>query len=355
MDKIQPIQSVYQPVVKEPVSPSTDVVETSKPAKNNNELVLASLAGLAVIAGAFVAGRKGHLGEGVQKFLKGSNKTNANNLNKAEQTAASTVANTNLSNSQKASSKLAEFYDGVASTAKAKGNIKREQIYSDFAQRAQNGEFKGQVLYGNLFDEYYNSLRKADYPIDSKFNNKISELTEKSTPKIEVRDENNWHYRLPKNRNQQGWSTADKCVDRVSVNALTDEKLVLALDDLFSSGKVKGYYKTPNDAASWLERHDPITIYLHEIASPQVLADIEKITKPYIRSTEDVLAGNKFAPGLALEKSPQIQEIQDVIDKAAKIDPDFADSLRLKLSKNGKLSASSGQMHSAQELLNLFN
>lgn len=315
--------------------------------QDNSKLLLGSLAGLAIGIGAVIIGRKGHFGDGVQKFLKGSNKTQ-----KALSTA---VNNANISHSQKATSELAKIYEEIANTAKSKGNTKRHQIYSDFAQKSQKGEFSGQDLYDKLFNEYYNKLRTADYPIDSKFNNKISDFTEKSTAKIEVRDENNWHYRMPKNRHQQGWSTGDKSVDRISVNAVTDEKLIASLDDLFASGKVKGYYKTPNDSAAWLERHDPITIYLHEAASPQILAEVEKVTKPYIRSTEDVLAGNKFAPGLALEKSPQLQEIKDLIDKAAKIDPDLAKALETNLSKNGKPSASAGQMNSAEKLVNLFN
>jgi len=332
-------------------SNSVAYAQNSKPEepqyKDNSKLLLTTLACLAVGIGAVVMGRKGHLGDGVQKFLKGSSK--------AQKPVNIAANNINSSHSQKAISKLVEFYEGIANAAKANGNTKRHQIYSDFAQKAQKGEFSGKDLYDKLFKEYYNKLRRADYPADSKFNSKISEFTEKSTSKIQVRDENNWHYRIPINRKQLGWSTADKCMDRISVNAVTDEKLITSLDDLFASGKVKGYYKTPNDSAAWLERHDPITIYLHESASPKILAEVEKITKPYIRSTDDVLTGNKFAPGLALEKSPQPQEIKDLIDKAAKIDADLAKALENEFSSKGNLKASAGQMTAAERLLSLFN
>ena len=263
----------------------------------------------------------------------------------------STSLKTHVTTQAKARDRLAQIYEKIAREASSLGNTKRGNIYSDFAQRVKDGQFTEENIYSKLFDEIYNGLRKADYAPTSRFNPNIADLTGKETSLIQVKDEGGWHYRLPKNRTNIGWSTSDKCIDRISVNAETDEKLITSLDDLFTSGKIKGYYKTPDQSASWLDRHDPITIYLHEGATPSVLKEIERITAPHIRSRENVLVGKTFAPGLALEKSPQISEISSLLDEARLLNPQLEKVLKQNFTSNGELKASAGQMTSVQALL----
>lgn len=258
---------------------------------------------------------------------------------------------TSVSHETKARNKLAKIYEQIAKEASSSGNAKRGNIYSDFAKRVRNGEFTEEDVYSKLYNEIYNGLRKADYPITPKYNHKIANLTEMETHLIQVKNEGGWHYRLPKNRNSLGWSTSDKCIDRISVNAETDEKLITTLDNLFTSGKIKGYYKTPDQAASWLERHDPITIYLHEQATPTILNEVKQATSPYIRSDKNVLSGITFAPGLALEKSPQQAEILSLLNEAKLFNPQLEKSLRQNFTRKGELKASAGQMTSAKNLL----
>ena len=256
---------------------------------------------------------------------------------------------------------LAKLYEKVAQRRIKAGETPK--ILTEFAQKARNHEFSEKELYDKLYNEIYANIRKWDYPITKSWNPKISEITGKSNSYMMVQDSAGWHYRIPKRRHDFGWSRNEKATDRISVNANTDKELIAKLDEYFGTGRAKGYYKTPSDAGSWLERHDPITIYLHEQANPRILKDIENITKPYIRSTEDVLAGHKFALGLALEKSPTTNEIENMLSQIANINPTAAQAIREELignlirkglPKDSPLSASAGQMTAMKQFLNLL-
>ena len=67
---------------------------------------------------------------------------------------------------------------------------------------------------------------------------------------------------------------------------------------------------------NWLERHDPITIYLDEKADTKTLEAVKTACEKYIRSSEDVLLGKKFASGMALQKSPDEQDIKAILQEA---------------------------------------
>lgn len=279
-----------------------------------------------------ILGCKGKLGSRIQKFLGG----------KPEQIAKSVI------NPQDNAKKvLGELYEKVIAKAQKDGNIRRAGIFKQCKDNINTLDTK--TVYGNLLDALYKDLRLGEYPTSSLVTKNIEEITAKSTASIKVKNQNGWHYRMPIARK------SGKSVDRISVNTLADEKLIKSLDDLFASGKVKGYYKTPETNLGWLERHDPITIYLDEKATPETLDAVKTACEKYIRSSEDVLSGKKFASGMALQKSPDEQDIKAVLEQAKNVDPNLEDVLRKQFTDtaSGKLITSAGYMDSANKLINL--
>lgn len=259
--------------------------------------------------------------------------------------------------------RLAEFYEKTAQKKIKSGNTTSAQIYKDFANKVRNKEITEKELYEKLYTELYNNIRLADYPITAAWNHKIADVTGKSNSYIMLQECEGWHYRIPKRRHEFGWSRNGKAIDRISVNANTDSELIAKLDEYFGTGKAKGYYKTPAYASAWLERHDPITIYLHEKANPQILKDIENITKNHIRSTENVLVGSVFAPGLALEKSPSYSDVKKLLDEISNINPVAGEAVkdelignlvRKGLPKDSQFFASSGQITAMKMLLEML-
>ncbi len=288
---------------------------------------------LASVVALGVAGYKGKLGSNIQKILGRKAKT-------------SVIKNLTLQ--QKAQEALSDLYDKVIKKAQKDGNTKRVAIFEQCKQNINS--LDAQTIYANLLDALYKDLRLGEYPTCSLVTKNIEDITSKSTQNIKVKNQNGWHYRMPIGRKSA------KSVDRISVNALADEKLIQNLDDLFASGKVKGYYKTPDTALNWLERHDSITIYLDEKANANTLNAVKNACEKYIRSTEDVLSGKKFASGMALQKSPDEQDIIAILQEAKNVDSTLEYVLRTQFtdSASGKLITSAGYMDSAQKLIDLI-
>ena len=280
-----------------------------------------------------VLGHNGKLGSKIQRLLGG----------KTEQTIK--AATNPQDNAKKV---LGELYEKVITKAQKDGNTRRAGIFKQCKDNINS--LDTQTMYGNLLDALYKDLRLGEYPTSALVTKNIEEITAKGTASIKVKNQNGWHYRMPIARK------SGKSVDRISVNALADEKLIKSLDDLFASGKVKGYYKTPETNLNWLERHDPITIYLDEKATPETLDAVKTACEKYIRSTEDVLSGKKFASGMALQKSPDEKDIKAVLEQAKNIDPILEDVLRKQFTDtaSGKLITSAGYMDSANKLINLI-
>lgn len=312
----------------------SDMKVTSVPedTKDHTTAYMVGATMLASVVALGILGRKGKLGAKIQKALGGK----AKNLPTEELTPQK--------NAKKA---LEQLYDKVITKAKNDGNTKRVSIFEQAKNNINTLDEK--TTYGNLLDALYKDLRLGEYPTSTLITKNIENITSKGTNLIRVKNENGWHYRMPVGRK------SGKTVDRISVNALADENLIKALDDLFASGKVKGYYKTPDTSLNWLERHDPITIYLDEKATPKTLDEVKKVCEKYIRSKEDVLSGNKFASGMALQKSPNEQDIEAVLMQAKNIDEALEHVLRAQFTdtKTGKLITSAGYMDSAKKLIDL--
>ena len=248
---------------------------------------------------------------------------------------------------QKAKASLVKLYEKVIANAKKSGNDRRASI---FEQCKNNIEaLDTSTAYTNLLEALYKDLRLGEYATTHIKTPNIEQITGKGNSFVRVKEQNGWHYRMPLNR------TTNTTIDRVSVNAVADENLIKALDELLGSGKVKGYYKTPDQMLNWLERHDPITIYLDEKATPEVLDKINLTCQKYIRSTDDVLSGEKFAPGMALQKSPNTQDIEAILTQAKNIDINLENTLRKYLTdvKSGELKTSAGYMDALNKLLEI--
>lgn len=312
----------------------SDMKVTSVPedTKDHTTAYMVGATMLASVVALGILGRKGKLGAKIQKALGGK----AKNLPIEELTPQK--------NAKKA---LEQLYDKVITKAKNDGNTKRVSIFEQARNNISTLDEK--TTYGNLLEALYKDLRLGEYPTSDLITKNIEDITSKGTRLIRVKNQNGWHYRMPVGRQSA------KTVDRISVNALADENLIKALDDLFASGKVKGYYKTPETSLNWLERHDPITIYLDEKATPKTLDEVKNVCEKYIRSKEDVLSGNKFAPGMALQKSPNEQDIEALLTQAKNIDEVLEHVLRAQFTdtKTGKLITSAGYMDSAKKLIDL--
>ncbi|MBY0403418.1 MAG: hypothetical protein K2X66_05935 [Cyanobacteria bacterium] len=223
------------------------------------------------------------------------------------------------------------------------------------------GKISEEELYGEYIQMTYDKLRLHEYPSHPNHLGTIDSITGAETTLTEVLAEKGWFYRLPKNRKAMGWSTHESSIDRVSLNVHGHPELIQALDQYFATGKVKGYYKTPDEKMThWLKRHDPITLYFHEPLTPAMEQDIVAMAQKFIRTPEDVLVGRKIAPGVAVEKTPTVLEIQEAVSQAKKIDPNLGGAVEKYLSESNPKTGvrepicSSGQMTVVRRFLVSF-
>lgn len=230
---------------------------------------------------------------------------------------------------KKVTDELANFTDKKAILPRNKGTS-RESALKDLANRYRNSEIEPQTAYNTFINTHYDNIRVTNrYSMkETLTTSNIEDITAKNTSKIDVSPENGWHYRKPKNRKANGWGTGDKSIDRISLNVKADENLIKELDDLIYSGEMKVIYKTPAMNEDWIYRHDPITMYFYkDKATPQNIEAIKKVASKYIRTTDDVLIGQKIAPGIALDKSPTTADMKKLIKEASDIDEDLGQTV----------------------------
>lgn len=239
-------------------------------------------------------------------------------------------------------------------------NIKKTQIDENLVKLQNTNQQKyqqiadlwrdsdDQLTFYNHLTAQYNKLRLHPYKIDAKHNVKIENITGADNSLIKVKNQDNWHYRMPNN------NVPVKTVERMSLNANANENLIKELDDYFYNKGV-GYYKTPSDSTSWLDRHDSITMYFNQQITPEIENDLAKICQKYVRNTDDVLVGQKIIPGLTKVKEPSAADITDVMDKADKLNADLGKAVKsyFRNNNNGQISykASAGQMKVIQDLI----
>lgn len=325
-----------------PIQSSPKVAPEQNEETNKTIKYMIGATAIASIIAFGVLSKKGKLGKNVKNALWGTSKPNTVKPN------VSSTINDILTPDQKAKSTLANLYQKVIDNANKSGNNRRAGIFEQCKNNIDTLDTK--TIYGNLLDALYKDLRLGEYSTSNLITKDIDKITAQSSSLIKVKNAHGWHYRSPKTHQN------NKAIDRVSVNALADKNLIKELDDLFSSGKVKGYYKTPDQALNWLERHDPITIYLDEAANENTLDAIKSVCQKYIRSTDDVLLGDKFAPGMALQKSPTTKDIEDLLSQAQTVDPQLENVLRKQFTEisTGNLKTSAGYIEATKKLLELI-
>lgn len=213
-------------------------------------------------------------------------------------------------------------------------------------------------IYQNAVALKYQNIRSAKYPINARYNQNIDRITGTTTNNIIVNNQNCWNYRISK-----AGTFKDKTIDRISLNVYPEEQLITSLDKYFATGKIKGYYKTPDRLQDWGLRHDPITIYLQEPINQNIIDDIVKISKPHIRSTENVLIGKTVSPGVAIDKSPSTQDLVNLIQEARQYDEILANQLetskkygfaRNPMYGDYTLQSSAGQVAAVRALLDVM-
>lgn len=211
-------------------------------------------------------------------------------------------------------------------------------------------------MFGIMFDIVYNELRTpkdlksstVKYPKDSD----IESYTRADNKLVYVRDENNWHYRIPHDYNVRKKQFPDGD-DRVSFAGLPVRGLVDALDQ-FVQHRV-AYYKTPNQLAGWEDRHDPVTIYFKEPVTKDVKAELSALLSKFNRDKyiPAKMDGDVFDNGLAHQKSPSVGDIQKIVAAASAVHPDLGKTLTEKFKRDKEVKASAGQITAALELIKM--
>ena len=207
-------------------------------------------------------------------------------------------------------------------------------IAKDFAESEYTIYYKGKktksydnakprVIYQNAINLKYENLRHASYPDSPRYNENVISYLEAESSSMYGKNENNWIFRIPKNK--QNWP--EHSIDRISLNIYPDMELMQKLDKYFSSGKVKGYYKIPEQIGLSRFRHDPLTIYLHEPINQTIIGDIVELSASHVRSADNVLVGKTVASGVAIDKSPTEATLKALIEEAKIYDIELANYL----------------------------
>ena len=181
--------------------------------------------------------------------------------------------------------------------------------------------FEPEKMWTQIYEYFYHKIRKADtghydsVPHDYD----IDDYTSKGNNLIQVKDQNNWNYRMPLSMSQHpraAYKVPKEEEERISFAAIADKRLIDVLDD-YVANKRLAYYKTPNDGQRWLDRHDPVTMYFKEKVTPEIKEELKVIfnNKEFNRSfhAENPLEGDEFSKGLAREESPSGNKIEKLL------------------------------------------
>lgn len=251
--------------------------------------------------------------------------------------------------------KIRNDYYNIAKRYFIEKNGATEEEAEEAIQRTKNMQFETNVIVKGLIDKMYYFIRLHDYPKDEKHEEDIDEKAKKSTKEIYSKNENGWYYRnIIKIRNGETYVSPPKIKERISLNVIASKELIDTLDKFILEESKPGsemYYKVPNDESRWLERHDPVTIYLESGISNKAKEKLVQFVQQYIRSKEDVLPGEKISDGISFEKSPSEKDLQELIDKGYKINNDIGKGIKNMITEKDKLKASAGQVFAIKKFL----
>ena len=207
--------------------------------------------------------------------------------------------------------------------------------------------------YESIFQQFYNNIRTANYD-NSNIELDIDAYTRSINSLIkEVREENGWHYRIPFG------SSLKNSKYRISLNIQGNTQVIDILDKITNDYGI--YYKTPDLSQNWLERNDPVTIYitntsLTEDQLKELKDRIVKETKPFIRSNQGFgLYGENLSKGVEFGEEATEKIAKDLIERASKIDSVLSDAVKNYLTKRGSAipKGSVGQQMAIIDLLNI--
>jgi hypothetical protein len=177
-----------------------------------------------------------------------------------------------------------------------------------------------------------------------------------SSAAITVAPQGGWFYRGPASlMSLKGWS-GKKGNTKFSANVTMSAGLISDLDTFVSDLQKQGvdaYYKTPDSAAGWDSRHDPVSIYSSDTFTPAQTAALAAILSPHVRSNSasvNTLTGNKIADGIFEDANPSKQQLAEAIAKAKSVGgAEFGAAIESYLGNK----ASTGQLKAVNDLLNL--
>jgi hypothetical protein len=259
-------------------------------------------------------------------------------------------------NAENFDSKIKDEYRKYAKEYYIKIQKTTEEEADNLIKRSEN--LGSTALAKGTIEKMYFLLRLHDYKQDENHNDKIEEITKNSTDKINSHSENGWHYRVPYyEKDGSKYHKTNKANFRVSLNVNANEDLINKLDQyIFSISQKPGsvYYKTPRHSSDWLERHDPITIYFEEDISDEIKKGIINITKPFIRSENDVLPGERLSGGIAYESSPSEEKLTELVKRGYDINQEAGDAIKGYITKDERLKASAGQVSAIEKFLKEF-
>ena len=194
------------------------------------------------------------------------------------------------------------------------------------------------AVYVELLEGKYRELRQAVYARTKRDDPKITKTTSGDTSSVVLIKKSflpDWHARGARALVEKGVLDGRVPVDTVYLNAYADPQLIRALDDFLIRSGVHAVYKTPASFEHWLDRHDPVTFYFLEPLTPEIEAELARITQSFVRSP-DGLFGRNIGGGLSVNTQPTAAELKDMLDRAEQLDPKLADALRKKFVNSGR-------------------
>lgn len=220
----------------------------------------------------------------------------------------------------------------------------------------ESGRIDSDNPYTTLIEGTYQEIRRGAYTPTTEDDASVVERTAQSAEGMVFHDGMlpHWHAHIPEWLLTTKSLAGKRPIATISINAHASPELVAALDHYLVEASIEVTVKYPARFDNWMDRHDPVTIYLFEELPPDVEEELVRITKPFIRSDQG-LFGRKLADGLYLGTGVSEDELLSLIARGRTIDPRLGAALERRFSSPGKpSSASAGEIAAAKRVLHLL-